>query len=123
MNYRFKFLLLGVFISLGGFIIGGVLKEKEIGMILFFFGFAIGVVSAIFIVLFRDEEKLPDIHISMEIKLAAIGFGLVVLGKLVNGFFEQASVIGDFSFFSGFLVVIVGIIMAIIKKIKEQSGR
>jgi len=119
MSFWFKFLLIGVLVCIVGFIFGAFLHEKKLGMIIFFSGFFIGAISAIFIIVFRSVTDLHDINIGLEIQIAAIGFCLIVIGQLTNSFLESEHVFWDILYFVGLVVMLIGIVMAVKKRLNN----
>ena len=110
-------LLAGVMLGLLGFVAAVALEKRQLGMAIFLLGFFVGAASAVFIVLTSAGGGFGKLGTA--IKLTASGFGLIVLGQSVGFLLGKDGVIGNVLFFVGMAVMMVGIVIATLRMIKN----
>jgi hypothetical protein len=104
----------GVSIGLIGFVVGGPMQNKVIGIPVFIMGFYLIVLSMVFEAFsekFSSFGKWPKIGQ----KVGAIGFSIATLSFLAEYFFQAANFYKAL-FWTGMLMLIVGVAIGIIKR-------
>ena len=105
-------LIAGVILGVIGFVAAAFLDKRQLGMSIFLVGFFVGAASAVFIALTSASSDFGKLGTA--IKIAAGGFGVIVLGYLLG----RDGLIGNIFFFVGMAVMMVGIVIAVLRMAK-----
>jgi len=116
MRIAYYFLIAGAILGVIGFVAAALLDKRQAGMTIFLVGFFIGAASAVFIALTSASSDFGKLGTA--IKIAAGGFGVIVLGQLVGFLFGRDGLIGNIFFFVGMAVMMVGIVIAALRMAK-----
>lgn len=106
-------LIAGVALGVGGFAVAVFLENRQLGMTIFMLGFFLGAASAVYAALTSGSGDFGKM--GLPIKIAAGGFGLIVLSQLLDFVLDEASSIGNTFFFIGLTVMMVGILAAAVR--------
>jgi len=109
-------LIAGVILGVIGFAAAALLDKRQLGMAIFLVGFFVGAASAVFIALTSASGDFGKLGTA--IKIAAGGFGLVVLGQLVGFLLGKDGLTGNIFFFVGIVVMMIGIAVAALRMAK-----
>jgi hypothetical protein len=100
-------LVVGLFICTIGLLTAVVAEEKELGRNIFVVGFFTGAFSAVSIIL--ASSSLGEIAASL--KIAAGGFGLIIVGHLARVAFDADDGIASALYYVGLVVMLIGILV------------
>lgn len=87
--------------------------EREFGIKLFQGGFFFGGFSAVLIMLTSNSSRFGIL--GPELKILGSGFGLILIGLLFNAIFDLDSWIKNSFFYSGMIVMTVGVTKSLLK--------
>ena len=116
MRIAHYILIAGVILGVIGFVAATFLDKKQLGMSIFLVGFFVGAASAVFTALTSASSDFGKLGTA--IKIAAGGFGVIVLGQLLGYLLGRDDLIGNIFFFVGMAVMIVGIVVAALRMAK-----
>lgn len=117
MRIGYFALIVGVTLGVLGFSVAVLLDKRQLGMVIFLVGFFIGAASAVSIILSSVSSNFGKI--GMPIKIAAGGFGLIVIGQLLAIVLSEKIVIGNMFFIIGIATMLVGILAATVRLFKH----
>lgn len=109
-------LVAGIILGVCGFTVAALLDKRQLGMTIFFVGFFVGVASAVFIALTSPSSDFGKL--GSAIKIAAGGFGVIVLGQLLGFLIGRDDLFGKILFFVGMAVMIIAIVIAALRMAK-----
>lgn len=109
-------LIVSAVLGLIGVAIAILLDERRLGMAVFVSGFMLGAACAVAILLKSESGALGRLELG--IKVSASGFGLGLLGQLINFVMGADGSIGNFFFLLGLAVMIVGVAVAVVRMAK-----
>ena len=116
MRIAHYILIAGVILGVIGFVAAAFLDKRQLGMSIFLVGFFVGAASAVFITLTSASSDFGKLGTA--IKIAAGGFGVIVLGQLLGYLLGRDDLLGNIFFFVGIAVMIVGIVVAALRMAK-----
>ena len=116
MRIAHYLLIAGVMLGVIGFVAAALLDKRQVGMAIFLVGFFIGAASAVFIALTSVSSDFGELGTAL--KIAAGGFGVIVLGQLVGFLFGKDGLIGNVFFFVGMAIMMVGIVVAVLRMMR-----
>jgi hypothetical protein len=109
-------LIAGIILGVIGFAAAALLDKRQLGMAIFLVGFFVGAASAVYITLTNASGNFGKLGTA--IKIAAGGFGLIVLGQFVGFLLGKDVLIGNIFFFVGIAVMMLGIVVAALRMVK-----
>ena len=116
MRIAHYILIAGVILGVIGFVAAAFLDKRQLGMSIFLVGFFVGAASAVFVALTSASSDFGKLGTA--IKIAAGGFGVIVLGQLLGYLLGRDGLIGNIFFFVGIAVMMVGIVVAALRMAK-----
>jgi len=103
-----------------GFVIAVALDQRVLGQAIFVGGFYVAVVGILLgVYLLPLPENLA--RFQKGLRVGAVGFGVSTLGFLIN-FLSGEEPLGDAIMLIGFLVMVVGVLMIIMRISKNTQG-
>lgn len=109
-------LIAGIVLGVVGFAVAVFIGDRRIGMNIFLVGFFAGAGASVCIVLSSRSRAFGGI--GTPIKIASGGFGLILIGQLIDFLLDKSGTVGNTLFFVGIVVMVIGILAAAFQKVK-----
>ncbi|MGD2128845.1 MAG: hypothetical protein PVJ17_06040 [Lysobacterales bacterium] len=106
-------------IAVAGLAIAILLDQRQIGVSVFAVGYFLGAGSAVLRIIATPSEKLG--RLGFAIKIGVAGFGVALLGPLLDFAIDAGSGIGDFIFNIGFVVILIGVVIGVVLEAKNRG--
>lgn len=111
-------LISGFLVAITGFIVAALSESRMYGIVVFMSGFFIVSAAIVLQMLTSSTESYGRVGIGL--KVAAVGFAILVIGQLIELLLNKDGVIGNASFTVGIVVMVLGILLAILKLAKSS---
>lgn len=116
MTLSRKILIVSFIVSILGFILAVISDDDALGKTLFFLGFFMACGAAVYTVLVSNSYTFGG-DMGIGVKIMVGGFGIIALGQLLK-ITLNLNDFGDKSFSVGMVVMLLGIVVAAVKKVR-----
>lgn len=101
-----------IVLSIVGLMIAVALGEREFGVALFLVGFFLAAGLVVVKIFLTGNHELG--RLGAAIKIAVGGFGVILFGQLLGLILGEGNKVGDFTFYVGILVMLIGIVVGVL---------